>query len=56
MNEIKRYDIFLGFSDEECESDTGNWCKYSDVKKIIKQNKDLIETIEAMIKIGEAVK
>ena len=61
MNEIKRYDLSIDAYSvkpiiEEDEYINGEWCKYSDVEKLIKENQDLIETIQAMIKIGEAVK
>lgn len=61
MNEIKRYYLYIIGDNYNCEItkeeyEDGDWCKYSDVEKLIKQNKDLIETIQAIIKIGEAVK
>lgn len=54
MNKIERYHM-----DQEgyimLDNYDGEWCKYSDVEELIKQNQDLIETIQAMIEIGEVV-
>lgn len=61
QSEIERYELVVDGDTKHHmlishKHTNGDWCYYSDVEKLIKQNQDLIETIQAMIKIGEAVK